>query len=135
MAQMERGNLFAGVPLRLEQEQFDVLTQAGGVRIERIVSRGKIIYPRRMEEAMLRHPAVRYACVIARADPQAGQLPKAIVELHAGTSAGEEELLAHARALLGEDAPALVEIIAKMPMTPTGKLARAELQARESSLI
>ena len=57
---------------------------------ERIVSHGKVIYPRTMEEAMLRHPAVRYACVIARADPQAGQLPKAIVELHAGQSAEEE---------------------------------------------
>jgi cupin 2 domain-containing protein len=45
VAQMERGNLFAGVPVRLEQEQFDVLARAaraGGVRIERIVSRGQV---------------------------------------------------------------------------------------------
>ena len=47
----------------------------------------------------------------------------------------KNELLAHARGLLGADAPALVEIIAKMPMTPTGKLARAELQARENALV
>jgi acyl-CoA synthetase (AMP-forming)/AMP-acid ligase II len=101
---------------------------------ERIVTRGKIIYPRAMEEALLRHPAVRYACVIARLDPQAGQLAKAVVELHAGQSAGESELLAHARAVLGADAPPLLEIIPVMPMTPTGKLARAELQARENAL-
>lgn len=100
---------------------------------ERIVSRGKVIYPRGMEEAMLKHPAVRYACVIARPDPSAGQLPKAIVELHAGQNVTEDELLAHARGLLGVDAPELVEIIAQMPMTPTGKLARAELQAREET--
>ena len=101
---------------------------------ERIVSYGKIIYPRTMEEALLSHPAVRYACVIARADPAAGQLAKAIVELHPGQVAGDPELLAHARSILGADAPALIEIIAKMPMTPTGKLARAELQARENSI-
>jgi acyl-coenzyme A synthetase/AMP-(fatty) acid ligase len=77
---------------------------------------------------------VRYACVIARADQAAGQLAKAIVELHPGQVAAAPELLAHARTILGADAPTLVEIIAKMPMTPTGKLARAELQARENSI-
>jgi long-chain acyl-CoA synthetase len=100
---------------------------------ERIVCRGKVIYPRAMEEALLRHPAVRYACVIAHPDPSAGQLPKAVVELQPGQVVQPAELLAHSRNLLGADAPEEVEIIEKMPMTPTGKLARAELQARDNA--
>ena len=101
---------------------------------ERIISNGKVIYPRGMEEALLRHPAVRYCCVIARADPSAGQLPKAVVELYPDQSATSEELLAHAKQILGaENAPLLVEIIDQMPMTPTGKIGRADLQARENA--
>jgi cupin 2 domain-containing protein len=33
-------NIFAGIPQRLSEEQFDVLLERGRVRIERIVSRG-----------------------------------------------------------------------------------------------
>ena len=35
-------NIFAQLPVRLEQERFDELLRAGHVRIERIVSRGHI---------------------------------------------------------------------------------------------
>ncbi|HUI94460.1 MAG TPA: cupin domain-containing protein [Xanthobacteraceae bacterium] len=37
----ERGNLFAGLPVRLAQEEFMTLLAAPGLRIERIVSRGQ----------------------------------------------------------------------------------------------
>lgn len=33
---------------------------------ERTLMHGKVIFPRPLEEALLRHPAVRYACVIAK---------------------------------------------------------------------
>lgn len=114
-----------------------VMDSEGYIRLvgrwsERILSHGKVIFPRPMEEALLRHPAVRYACVIAKADPQAGQIPKAVVELYPGQTAGPEELMQHCVNLLGaEGSPALIEIIKQMPMTPTGKIGRADLQARE----
>jgi acyl-CoA synthetase (AMP-forming)/AMP-acid ligase II len=99
---------------------------------ERIVSYGKVIFPRGIEEALYRHPAVRYACVIGKPDAAAGELPKAIVSLYQGQQATPEELLAHCRSVLGEAIiPAFVEIIPEMPMTPTGKINRAALQARE----
>ncbi len=95
---------------------------------ERIVSSGKVIYPRYMEEALLRHPAVHYAGVIGKADPAAGQVPLGVVELYPGQAASADELLQHCRAILGEaDSPAAVRIIEKMPMTPTGKIGKQEL--------
>ena len=95
---------------------------------ERIVSNGKVIYPRYMEEALLRHPAVHYAGVIAKADPAAGQLALGIVELYPGQSVSAEELLAHCQAILGPaDSPAAVQTIPQMPMTPTGKIGKQEL--------
>lgn len=103
---------------------------------ERIVSNGKVIFPRGIEETLYRHPAVRLACVIGTPDPQAGELPKAIVTLYEGKSVTPEELMRHCRTQLNPDQiPALIEILAEMPMTPTGKIGRAELQAREKELM
>lgn len=102
---------------------------------ERIFSHGKVIFPRPIEEALLRHPAVRYVCVIAKADPVAGQLPKAVIELYEGQHATLEELFAQVEQVMGKDHQlAFIEIIDHMPMTPTGKIGRADLQNRENSL-
>ncbi|MFQ5625384.1 MAG: class I adenylate-forming enzyme family protein [Methyloligellaceae bacterium] len=102
---------------------------------ERIVSAGKVIFPRAMEEALFRHPAVQYVAVIGKADAELGQIPKAIVSLRAGKHATPAELLAHCHADVGaEHSPALVEVIPEMPMTPTGKISKAALQEREKTL-
>lgn len=99
---------------------------------ERIVSHGKVIFPRPMEEALYRHPAVRYVAVIGKPDTKAGETPKAIVALYEGKSATPDELLKHCRMGLGaENNLVEIEIILEMPMTPTGKIAKAELQRRE----
>ena len=95
---------------------------------ERIISGGRIIYPRYMEEALLRHPAVHYAGVIGKSDPAAGQISLGVVELYPDQTVSAEELLQHCRAILGEaDSPAAVQIIPQMPMTPTGKIGKQEL--------
>jgi len=95
---------------------------------ERIVINGKVIYPRYMEEALLRHPAVHYSGVIAKKDPAAGQVPLAIVELFADQSAAPAELLDHCRSILGDaDSPVEVRVVQQMPMTPTGKIGKQEL--------
>jgi long-chain acyl-CoA synthetase len=102
---------------------------------ERIVCDGEVIFPRPMEESLLRHPSVRYACVIGTPHPTRGEVAKAIVELSPGSSAAKEELLEHCRADLGpNNSPVLLEIIPAMPMTPTGKIGRADLQRREQDL-
>ncbi len=99
---------------------------------ERMVSDGKVIFPRSMEEALLRHPAVQYAAVIGKPDARAGELPKGVVSLYPGWQAGTEELLEHCRMDLGAaGAPAEIAIISEMPMTATGKIGRALLQRRE----
>ncbi len=102
---------------------------------ERIVSNGKLIFPRPMEEALFGHPAVQYAAVIAKPDSEAGEIPKAIVSLFNDQQATAEELLAHCHSVLGPDgSPALLEIIQEMPMTPTGKIGKADLVRREEML-
>lgn len=95
---------------------------------ERIMYAGRVIYPRYMEEALLRHPSVHYAGVIGRSDPEKGQVPLGIVELYHDKPVKAEELLEHCQRILGEaDSPAEVIIIFHMPMTPTGKIGKQEL--------
>ena len=102
---------------------------------ERIISEGKAIFPRPMEEALFRHPAVQYVAVIGKPDPEVGEIPKAIVSLHEGKAVTSKELLANCRAQLGaEGSPAIVEVIPEMPMTPTGKIGKADLVRRERAL-
>ena len=102
---------------------------------ERIVSHGKVIFPRGLEEALYRHPAVYQACVIGKPDAKAGELPKAIITLYSGQSVSLAELQAHCVAQLGANQPLTqFEILSEMPMTPTGKISRAELQEREKKL-
>ena len=99
---------------------------------ERIMAHGQVIFPRGIEEALYRHPAVRQACVIGKPVSGAGQLPKALVTLYEGQSATPQALLHHCQSQLSADQqPVEVEILAELPMTPTGKISRAELQARE----
>ncbi len=95
---------------------------------ERIVCAGKVIYPRYMEETLLQHPAVHYAGVIAKPDAQYGQIALGVVELFAGQTVTAQDLLSHCQGILGlEHSPHQIEVIAKMPMTPTGKIGKQEL--------
>ncbi len=95
---------------------------------ERIMMGNKVIYPRYMEEALLRHPAVHYAGVIGKKHSTLGQVPVGIVELWEGQIATPEELVNHCKAILGEECTLTeVFIIPKMPMTPTGKIGKQDL--------
>lgn len=101
---------------------------------ERIVAQGRLIFPRGIEEALYRHPVVRQACVIGKHAGQAGQLPKAFVTLYAGQQTTPEVLLAHCQSQLPPDQrPVEIEILGELPMTPTGKISRAELQTRQAN--
>lgn len=95
---------------------------------ERIQVGKKVIYPRYMEEALLRHEAVHYAGVIGKKDEVNGQVPVAVVELYSGQTITPEELMEHVHSILPSDeCPHEIVIIPQMPMTPTGKIGKQEL--------
>ena len=51
-----------------------------------VISGGSNIYPREVEEVLLRHPAVREVSVIGLRDPEWGEVPVAFVVLHDGAA-------------------------------------------------
>ncbi len=65
-----------------------------------IIRGGENISCQEVEAALYEHPAVAEACVFGLADERLGEVPGAVVHLHEGQSASEEELRAHVRSRL-----------------------------------
>jgi len=95
-----------------------------------IISGGENIASIEVEAALLKHPAVALAAVVARPDEKWGETPCAFVELRPGTQATEAELIAFARDHLPRFATPRTVIFGPLPTTATGKIQKYELRAR-----
>ncbi|ANY25133.1 AMP-binding protein [Gordonia terrae] len=96
-----------------------------------IISGGVNIYPEEIESALLAHPAVADVAVVGVPDTEFGESVKAVVEVRAGASVSEDDLIAHAREHLAHfKAPRSVEFTTDLPRLPTGKLDKRRLVDR-----
>ncbi len=96
-----------------------------------IVASGYKVWPREVEDTLVRHPAVREAAVIGVPDPYRGETVWAYVSLRPGAAATAAELIEFCRAeLAAYKYPRHVEVLPDLPKTPTGKLLRRELRQR-----
>ena len=101
-----------------------------------IVASGYKVWPREVEDTLLRHPAVREAAVVGVPDEYRGETVWAYVSLRPGAEATPAELIAFCREQMAAyKYPRRVEVLPDLPKTPTGKLLRRELreQARDST--
>jgi long-chain acyl-CoA synthetase len=96
-----------------------------------IIASGFKVWPREIEDALYAHPAIREAAVVGIPDAYRGESVKAYVSLIPGQSAEEPALIEHCRTLLAAyKVPRLVEILAELPKTVSGKIQRAVLRNR-----
>jgi long-chain acyl-CoA synthetase len=94
-----------------------------------IVASGYKVWPREVEDTLLRHPAVREAAVVGVPDEYRGETVQAYVSLRPGVQATPDELVAFCRdQLAAYKYPRRIEILPDLPKTPTGKLLRRELR-------
>lgn len=100
-----------------------------------ITSSGYRIGPFDVESALLEHPAVIEAAVVGKPDPERTEIVKAFVILAASFKATDElrqELQQHVRSRLSAHAyPREIEFLDELPKTPSGKIQRFLLRARE----
>ncbi len=101
---------------------------------EIILAGGYNIYPRYVEEAIYRHPAVEEVTVAGVEDAYRQQTVKAFVKLRAGQSLDAEGLTAFLKDKLSAiEMPKQIEFRDELPKTLIGKLSKKELIAEEAA--
>jgi len=97
-----------------------------------IISAGYRIGPFEVESALVAHPAVAEAAVVAAPDEERGSVVRAVVVLRDGYSGDDalaRELQDHVKALTAPyKYPRVVEFRPELPKTTTGKIQRAQLR-------
>jgi len=121
---LERGSFRTG-----DQGWFDAEGDLflAGRRASRISMAGMKFFGEEVEAVLATHPGVRESRVFAREHAHLGEVPVAeVVPADAAAPPAAQELAAHCRAALpGYKVPREFRIVAALPRTATGKLARA----------
>jgi acyl-CoA synthetase (AMP-forming)/AMP-acid ligase II len=95
-----------------------------------IIRGGHNIDPAEIEEALLGHEAVAFAGAIGQPDEHAGEVPCAFVELVAGASVTEKELIEFCKTHVQDRAaqPKHMTILDELPKTAVGKVFKPDLR-------
>ncbi|MBY0222345.1 acyl--CoA ligase [Mammaliicoccus sciuri] len=104
-----------------------------------IISSGYTIGPFEVEDALIKHPAVRECAVVASPDAERGNVVKAFVVLRDRANAHSDDLVKelqeHVKQLTAPyKYPRKIEFLEELPKTASGKIMRVELRKKEHSL-
>ncbi len=94
-----------------------------------IIRGGLNVYPREVEEVMIKHEAVSLVAVIGIPDNKMGEEVKAYVVLNDGKTVSEADLMAYTKEHIASyKYPRVIEFIDALPMSATGKILKKELR-------
>ncbi len=97
-----------------------------------IIVSGFNVFPKEVEDALVRLPGVTDAVVIGVPDPRTGEAVKAIVVLEPGATVTPQSLAdGVARYLARFKVPREIEIVDELPRHPTGKVLRRALRGED----
>lgn len=97
-------------------------------RSDLIISGGENIYPSEVESVLMRHPAIKEACVIGLEHPEWGQQVAAAVVFYQGKTISTESIQQHCRkSLAGYKIPRIIQFLDHFPRTASGKIVRNRL--------
>lgn len=127
-AAIRDGWLYTGDIARFDAEGLMTIVDR---KKDMIVSGGFNVYPREIEDVLFEHPAVRQAAVVGVPHQKWGEEVKALVVLHAGMTAGAEELIDFVKARKGSlMAPKSIDFVDAIPLTNLGKVDKKVIRAR-----
>jgi len=96
-----------------------------------IISGGENIYPREIEEVLIKHSAVREVAVIGIPDPKWGEAIKAIVAQVPEKSVTEKELIDFCKdSIASYKKPKSIDFVDELPKNNYGKILKRELRAK-----
>lgn len=95
-----------------------------------IISGGENVYPREIEEVLIRHPAVNEVSVIGVPDAKWGEAIKAVVSLRSGQKATEQELIEFCMDNIASyKKPKSIDFVDELPKNNYGKILKRELRS------
>jgi acyl-CoA synthetase (AMP-forming)/AMP-acid ligase II len=116
---LQNGWLFTGDLARMDDEGFLYIVDR---KKEMIVSGGENIYPREIEEVIIRHPSVADVAVIGIPHPKWGETVKAFVVPRQGQKIEEKEVVDFCKQYLASyKKPTAVAFVPEIPRNPSGK--------------
>ncbi|MGH7254616.1 MAG: AMP-binding enzyme, partial [Nitrospirales bacterium] len=128
-AVLRNGWLYTGDLARMDEDGYFYLADR---KKEMIKSGGENVYPREVEEVLLRHEKVKDAVVVGLPQGLRGELIKAFVVLREGETATPAEILEHCRKSLAKfKVPKKVEFRNELPTSLVGKVLRRVLIEEE----
>ena len=87
------------------------------------------VYPAELERVIAAHPAVALVAVGSQPDETKGEIAKAYIVPKAGAEQDPDDIVAFCREhLAAYKVPRLVQVVADLPKTSTGKVMRRELK-------
>ena len=93
-----------------------------------IIRGGFNVYPREVEEVLMRHPAVSQVAVVALPDATYGEEICAVVVLTADGQVEADELITWSQDFLGKHKyPRQVRFVESLPLGPSGKILKREI--------
>jgi fatty-acyl-CoA synthase len=125
---IQNGWLFTGDLARMDNEGFLYIVD----RIkEMIVSGGENIYPREIEEVIIKHPSVADVAVIGIPHPRWGETVKAFVVPGQGQKLDEKEVIDFCKQYLASyKKPTVVAFVPEIPRNPSGKALKRVLKKK-----
>jgi fatty-acyl-CoA synthase len=106
-------------------------------RLKRMINAsGFKVWPAEVEALMYRHPAIHEACVIGTRDAKRGETVKALVVLKPEFQGrvSEQDIMAWAHEhMAAYKSPRIVEFVASLPKSGSGKVQWRELQEQEAA--
>ena len=99
-----------------------------------IIRGGLNVYPREVEELLIRHEAVSLVAVIGVPHEEYGEEIKAYIVLKEGRNAAPDDLIHWAKERIAAyKYPRIIEFVDNLPMSATGKILKKELRKRDLS--
>ncbi len=93
-----------------------------------IISGGENISSIEVEDVLYKHPSVMLAAVVAKPDEKWGETPCAFIELKAGATTTEAEIIEFCRANMARFKAVKTVVFATLPKTSTGKIQKFVLR-------
>lgn len=120
------GWLHTGDLARKDEEGYIYI--AGRIK-DMVITGGENVYPREVEDLLLEHPNVKEAVIIGVPDPKWGEAVKAVIVIHDGKQASEEEIIHFCKQSIAHyKAPKSVNFVNELPRNASGKIDKENLK-------